>query len=125
MHTGVASLEVRDRERRCRESSPGDEPIHRWFHSPWALLAPHPHLVHRLLPKGLPGNIFLVNVYIFGDSWFICGQSVPDKTHRAQPISGWGWSQAPGASDGQLPALGRGPSLLALYRYSEALGVVF
>lgn len=79
--------------------------------------------VHRLLPEGLPGNIFLVNVYIFGDSWFICGQSVPGKTHRAQPISGWGWPQAPGASDGQLPALGHGSSPLALY-HSEALRVV-
>lgn len=114
---GAASLERLETERKemWRRQPLGfrDELIHKWSHSPWAFLAPpRPTSVHRLLPRGLPGNIFLVNVYIFGDSWFICGQSVPGKTHRAQPISGWGWPQAPGASDGQLPALGPGSSLL-------------
>lgn len=65
---------------RKQSLSPGDALIHRCSHSPWASLAPSHTSVHRLLPKGLPGNIFLVNVYIFGDSWFICGQSVPGKT---------------------------------------------
>lgn len=50
-------------------------------HGPQAFLEPPASLQGRLLPRGLPGNIFLVNVYIFGDSWFICGQSVPGERH--------------------------------------------
>lgn len=69
--------------------------------------APPTSLHGRLLPRGLPGNIFLVNVYIFGDSWFICGQSVPGERHRAQPIS------RQGRLGGSPLPWGPGPSFLA------------
>lgn len=79
--------------------------------SSWASLAPPTFPAHSLLPRGLPGNIFLVNVYIFGDSWFICGQSIPGETHRAQPISRRGWPLPQQLLVGSS-ALGPSPSLL-------------
>lgn len=45
---------------------------------PWHISAPM--VPSTQLPRnpreggiGLPGNIFLVNIYIFGDSWFVSG----------------------------------------------------
>lgn len=67
---------------------------------------------HSLLPRGLPGNIFLVNVYIFGDSWFICGQSIPGETHGTQPISrrpkSWWEAPRPGSRLSRLGSEFRG-----------------
>lgn len=90
--------------------------------SPQAFLVPSPPALHgSLLPRGLPGNIFLVNVYIFGDSWFICGQSVPGERHRAQPISGQGVASCPRSNWEAAPCPGACPSLPRAV--AEALGV--
>lgn len=92
----------------------------RWTCGPTerALLAPPP-----LLPRGLPGNIFLINVYIFGDSWFICGQSVPGERHTGHSRLADGGSLTAQRCQGAAPCPGALalPSLALLC--SEALTV--
>lgn len=95
-----------------------------WSHRPQAfLMPPQPSLHGSLLPRGLPGNIFLVNVYIFSDSWFICGQSVPGERHTGHSrLADRGWPHAPGAS-GAAPCPGALALLSLALCCSEALRV--
>lgn len=71
-----------------------------------AFLPPPTFSPWRSPPQGLPGNIFLVNVYIFGDSWFICGQSVPGERHTGHSRLADGVASSPRRVWGQAPCPG-------------------